>query len=302
MKYKVAVIILNWNSFEDTLRCISGTLKQTYQFFHLHVIDNGSRPAQDNLIKKRFEGINVHRLERNKGFTGGNNYGIKLAIEQNMDFVWLLNNDCIPDENCLQNLIEEYNNSPDTGILSPIIYFQEPSKKVLFAGGLFSKDPFGLTFTRNTKESKKWMDGHSEDFVVWGTAPLIKTAVLQKTGLFDERFFAYKEDVDLSLRMSIKGFRNRVSFIAKVHHRKPDYVQDGINYRPHYYYYMSRNQFLIIRKYLNLKLSLIAYLRHILNSLRHYKKFSHLGASVVANAIIRGLIHGLLRINGEFKH
>jgi GT2 family glycosyltransferase len=136
--HSVAVIILNWNGIEDTLSCLESVNKQTFEDFKIIVIDNGSvdesvkilktLPPQDSLVKLY--------NEKNLGFSGGVNTGIKWAIENNISHVALLNNDAIIDKDWLENLTLSIDNK-EIGISTSLI-LHEDGKTIDSTGDFYS--------------------------------------------------------------------------------------------------------------------------------------------------------------------
>ena len=106
----VAIILVNWNGKKDTLFCLASLSKFKVQSLKLKVVvvDNGSTDNSVEVIRKKFSDIEVVETGRNLGFTGGNNIGIHRALEWGADYVWLLNNDTVVDNNALAALLEAF--------------------------------------------------------------------------------------------------------------------------------------------------------------------------------------------------
>ncbi len=102
----VAVIIVNWNGKDDTIACLESLSKLRVKPFTLLtvVVDNDSKDNSIPLIRTRFPYVTVIDNQKNLGFTGGNNVGIRWALDQGTDFVWLLNNDTIVHPEALSGL------------------------------------------------------------------------------------------------------------------------------------------------------------------------------------------------------
>ena len=121
----VIIILLNWNSLEDTLRCIDSIFKSTYPHFEIIVVDNGSDVNPEDTLDAAYPGVQVIRNSENRGFTGGNNQGIRLALEKNADYIWLLNNDTTVSPDTLRELVRAAETFPEAGLLSPVVYVQD---------------------------------------------------------------------------------------------------------------------------------------------------------------------------------
>lgn len=209
---KVTIVILNHNGFKDTFFCLTTLLKTKYSNFHIIVVDNGSKDDESALLKKIFKNkrINFLRFKKNLGFTGGNNRILKTI---NTKYVVLLNNDVEVSLDWLSPLVKRMEKDDKIAVIQPKILWLTNKKYFDYAGacGGFI-DIFGYPFTRgrmfNTIEKDK---GQYDSLmrVLWasGAAMMIRKSVLDKIGLFDERFFNYMEEIDLCYRINKAGFK-----------------------------------------------------------------------------------------------
>jgi len=127
---KVFIIILNWDNWTDTKDCLKSLENNGYPNYEVVVVDNGSTEKFEISDPK----IKVIYNKENLGFSGGNNVGIKYALDNNADYVLLLNNDTIVNHNFLNKLVEIAEKDNKIGMVGPKIYFPD-SKKIWFAGG-----------------------------------------------------------------------------------------------------------------------------------------------------------------------
>ena len=210
------VVVLNFNGWEETIPCIEALLKQSYTKFHILLIDNGSK---DESLKKltRFDNhdkITFHKEPINLGFAGGVNVGIRKAIKEGYEYTVLLNNDATVTKNWLEILIESLstqNASVVTGLL-----LDSTGKKIESTGDSYSN--FGLPFARQRDDDVE--TAYDSGFVFGGTAgaSVYKTALFEEIGLFDEKFFAYYEDTDISYRAQLAGHKAYYEKTAIAHH------------------------------------------------------------------------------------
>ena len=120
---KVAIVILNWNGLADTLECLDSLQKIVYPNYVVVVIDNGSNGNDAEIIKKKFgDFVFVIEEEKNLGFAGGCNEGIRWALHSGAKYVLLLNNDTVVDPNFLIELVNVAQNDPQIGIVGPKVY------------------------------------------------------------------------------------------------------------------------------------------------------------------------------------
>ncbi|MBP9738867.1 glycosyltransferase family 2 protein [Candidatus Saccharibacteria bacterium] len=201
----VLIVILNFNGWEETLTCVDAVLKQTYKDFHIYLIENGSK---DESIKK-LKGFEDHQKityiknPKNLGFAGGVNQGITHAIENDYEYVALLNNDAIVDKDWLKQLVatsKKVGSSATTGLL-----LDGPGKKIESTGDCYCD--WGLPFPRQREEDVS--NALESGFVFSGTAgaSLYTTELFRDIGLFDETFFAYFEDTDIGFRAQLAGHK-----------------------------------------------------------------------------------------------
>lgn len=254
----ISVVIIHYNTPEDTLECLASLAQvRTKNFqFSVTIVDNASREPFEiprALAKANWE---VVRSESNLGFTGGNNLGIKHALESsNSDYILLLNSDTYVDPNFLIQLYDHAQNFPQDGMINPKIYFAKgyefheasykPTEKgnVIWFGGGSIDWPNLLAFHRAVDELDRGQVQtiRHTDFAT-GCCVLIKREVIEKIGLLDERFFLYLEDVDWSVRAQQAGYQIGFCPEALVWHKNAG--SSGGSGSSLQQYYMTRNRLL----------------------------------------------------------
>lgn len=203
---RVAIIILNWNGINDTIKCLDSFRHQTYKNFKITVIDNGS--TDDSLIRleeysQKNKYIKIIHNDNNLGFAGGVNTGIRHALSEGFDYVALFNNDAVADKDWLKKLVEAIK-PKDIGISTGLLLHRD-GKTIDSTGDWYSI--WGLPFPRNRNDKAKKAPSGGYVFSASGGASLYKTEVLRQVGLFDEDFFAYYEDTDISFRAQLFGWK-----------------------------------------------------------------------------------------------
>jgi GT2 family glycosyltransferase len=204
----VAIVIINWNSFELTKDTLLSLQKSTNQNFDCIVVDNGSVDNSATLLEHAFPKIILIRAGENKGFTGGNNIGMQFALDKGYEFIMMLNNDVEVDPNFLEPLLQNLNSNQNVGAVQPLIYFHHDKNLIWNAGTTFN--PFlGICATPNynqrDNEHTQTQISKKIDWIT-GCAFMIRASVLKQIGLLKEGFFIYYEDVDLSFRIKSAGF------------------------------------------------------------------------------------------------
>src|SRR5262245_28699969 len=124
MQPRVALIILCYNGLEDTLACLHSLERLEYSRDRLEVviIDNASSDGTPDTIRREFPGVTLIETGANLGYAAGNNVGLRYAVEQDFDYVLLLNNDTEVAPNFLTLLIAAAETDPHIGVVGPTIY------------------------------------------------------------------------------------------------------------------------------------------------------------------------------------
>lgn len=197
-------MIPNWNGERMLAKCLKSLEKQTLAA-EVILVDNGSSDGSVELIKKEFPKVTLIENKKNLGFAGGVNRGIKHAIEHGADFVALFNNDAFAEKDWLEKLLELMKTNNNAGIVTCKL-MRDDKKHFDSTGDFYSI--WGLPYPRgrNRKDAGQF-DEAEEVFGASGGASLYRTKMLKEIGLFDERFFAYYEDVDLSFRARLAAWK-----------------------------------------------------------------------------------------------
>ncbi|WP_294341471.1 glycosyltransferase family 2 protein [uncultured Clostridium sp.] len=238
---KISVIIPNYNGEKIIDGCIQSLLKQEYKDFNIIVVDNNSADDSVKIIEERYPSITLIKNKENLGFAAAVNIGIKASKS---DFVALLNNDTEVDEKWLVNLYSVI--SKDDKIFSAsskMIRFYERDK-IDDAGDQYNL--LGWAYKRGDGVS---IDQFNKDKIIFSTcagAGLYRRKIFEEIGYFDENFFAYLEDVDVSFRGNIYGYKNIYVNNAIVYHMVS--ATSGSRHNEFKVKLASRNSMYLIRK------------------------------------------------------
>lgn len=212
---RVAVIVPNWNGADRLAACLDSLLEQSLKS-HIIVVDNGSTDGSLELLQK-YPDIELIKHDVNRGYAGGVNPGFKRAIELKLDYVAPFNNDAVADKEWLKLLVEELDVRQDVGIATCKILNSDGSQ-IDSTGDYYTT--WGLPYPRGREETDiNKYDEYKEIFAASGGASLYRVSMLKEIGLLDEDFFAYYEDVDLSFRAQLAGWRIRYVPAAVVYHQ-----------------------------------------------------------------------------------
>ena len=211
---RTAVVIPNWNGLDTIQECLDSVLKQTREII---VVDNGSTDGSLEFIRSSYPAVELVKNKVNLGFAGGVNTGINKARELGYDYVILLNNDAVVENNWLKLLVSELDKQSDVGIATSKILTSD-GKRIDSTGDVYTS--WGLPYPRGRNEPTSNKYDQSRDiFSASGGASIYRVAMLDEIGLFDNNFFAYYEDVDISFRAQLYGWKVRYVPGAIVHHQ-----------------------------------------------------------------------------------
>jgi len=254
---KVSIIILNWNGLEDAIECLESLKKITYPSYDVIVVDNGSKGNDAQVLREKF-GDYIHLIENDKnyGYTGGNNIGIKYALNNlSPDYFLILNNDVVVDPDFLTQMVEVAESDVSIGVAGCKVYYYDFPNRIQSAGARVNMRT-GQSYSIGIKQMDTGQfDRQQEVDYVSGCCLLVKKEVVQKVGLFDEGYFCYWDEIDYCFRAREAGYKVVYIPLAKIWHKKfmkeqlwqktrAEGQQTGLPY-----YFTARNNFRFMRKH-----------------------------------------------------
>jgi GT2 family glycosyltransferase len=220
---RVAVVVLNWNGWPDTIACLD-SIRQGSIVPRVVVVDNGSTDGSPGRIRAESPWANLVELPSNRGFGGGMNAGIAAALRDgpSIDYVWVLNNDTLVEPQTLSRMVSVGDADARIGIVGSRLVDADGTGRIQAMGGGTVNRWLGTTSTRLVASP-----GALEHLV--GASLLVRRTVLLEIGGFDERYFFYLEDTDLTLRTRRAGWRLAVADDATVVHRRGASINHGVS-------------------------------------------------------------------------
>ena len=286
----VYAITLNWNRCEDTVACLESLNDLTYPNKTLLLVDNASDDGTAEVVTSRFPDIEIIANEHNLGFAAGFNVGIRRAFDQGADFVFIINNDAIIEEDALSEMMSLVED--DVGLIAPKIYYASEPDRIWSVGGM--RQPMTIEMTGDAQgeiDSEKWSSVLERDYLV-GCALLISRRLYEKVGLFDERFYMYYEDSDLSLRARQAGFRLLLSPRSHVLHKVA--ISSNGKGSPFERYWMAYSSVLFFRKHVKRWRWLIVIPYRTVSAVKTVWQLFWQGRRKAMWAYVRGLRDGIL--------
>jgi GT2 family glycosyltransferase len=270
-------VVLNWNGGPDTLAALE-SLDGTPTI----CVDNGSGDGSDGLVEERFPEVELLRTGANLGFSGGNNVGLRRALERGAEWVLLMNNDAVAQAGLPAALAAAATARPDAGLLACKVLLAD-GERLEYAGADFNAT---LGYSgRSIGYGRHDRFGELRDVGrVDGAAMAVSRAAAERAGLLDESLFAYVEDVEWSLRVRAAGFA--VVFVPDAVVRHKGSVATGGRASTTNLYYSVRNTIVVCERYRPLPRGLRALRRgvilgaHLAQAVRHPARREAMGAAL----------------------
>jgi GT2 family glycosyltransferase len=214
----VVVVVLNYNTFEWTDRCIAALETLSYSNWRLLVVDNASTDGSYACLMATHPTVGYLKAPHNLGFAGGCNLGIRRALELNADYVWLLNSDTTCEPRALRAMVSRAESSNDIGAVGCLVFEMDaPDVIQCWGGGRYDL----WTGWGNVMKGPARLD------YLTGTSMLVRAAALRETGLLDDRFFFYFEDTEFGYRLRRGGWTLAVAPDARIWHATSQSVGPG---------------------------------------------------------------------------
>jgi len=262
---KIGIIILNYNTgrvIGDCLSSIEKLKKNNFEIF-IYFVDNASVEKSYKEVLKGIDNIRIIENSYNLGFSGGNNVGIKKALEEGCNWVLILNPDTVVDQNLLIEFSKVVRNDPQIAIVGPKIYFakgnefhknryseKQLGKVIWYAGGKIDwKNILASHIGVDEVDEGQYGEIVETDFAS-GAAMFIRKEIFEKTGFFNERYFLYLEDLEFCQRAKKKGFKVVFAPGAIVWHKNASSTKVGSSLQD---YFITRNRLLFGMKFASLR-------------------------------------------------
>ena len=294
---KIAIIIINWNTYQLTFNCLKSLEECIYKNKTIFFVDNGSKDGSGDKIALEFPEINYIKNTKNEGFTGANNKALKIILKQNFDYALLLNNDTQVNPNFLCHLEARMSSDKNLAATQPLILDLQNKNTIWNAGGSLNTFFcfFKTKYNRTTYKPKLKIDTSTQ--WISGCCVLVNIEVIKKVGLLDNRFFAYFEDADWSIRMTNLGYKLGVVPESIIYHLKSGSTKKNNTFNegylsPYAHYLNVRNHIYLIKKHSFFN-SIGSWTYQILKITSYSIYFILRGRSGKLKMVWRGLLDGI---------
>jgi GT2 family glycosyltransferase len=210
----VCCVVVNWNGWPDTLECLASLAAQDYPALRVLVVENGSTNDSAARIRAAYPDIPLLETGANLGFPSGCNAGIRRAVEDSADLIWLLNNDTVAPPDTCSKLVAHALALPHAGIVGSVLYYMhDPSQVQAWGGGAVSP------WLGRTSHFHAPAPLGPRSYLTFASA-LIPREVFLRVGVLYEGFFMYWDDADLALRVTRAGYTLTVAQDTAILHKE----------------------------------------------------------------------------------
>ena len=240
---KITAVILNTNRKVDTLECLASLEANNYPDLRVIVLDNASTDSSIDAIKVSFPQVEIISILENRGYAGNNNVGIKAALDQEPDWIFVLNEDIIFSKDALIQLMNTAAELPEAGIIGPLVMHNSEPEVIQSAGGELNKSWDSIHRAQDEVDCGQFKRPEEVDWI-HGCAIGVRREAILNAGLLDERFFYYWEETEWCLRIRSKGWKAYMIPQARIWHKG---VQRNYQPSPNVTYYATRNRLLLLK-------------------------------------------------------
>lgn len=246
---RVGVVVLDWNGGLDTLAAVDSVFSDTAGLdVDAIVVDNASREPVLDEVRRRHGSVRTVASPRNEGYAGGNNLGIRLALDAGAEYVLVLNNDALLRPGALRALVDTARADPAVGAVgAKILRTEDPSRLWLAWGEINWRQSLVRLVGAGRLDGPRWSVARDVPWVS-GCAILLSRRALERIGAFDEEYFAYHEEVDWCARAREAGLRVVWQPAAVVLHRGQA-SSGGATYVSRKQYLAARNAVRFVRSH-----------------------------------------------------
>lgn len=245
----VYIVLVNYNSSDDTIDCVNSIEQSNYRDYRIIIVDNCSDDKEKEKLKLISSKPTVDLIcsNKNSGWASACNIGMKKAVDDNVEYVMLLNNDTLVDSDFIQSFMDNIEKFPKLGMVSSKIIYESQRNRIWSAGGYYDK--FRCTgimgkYKQIDHEPKGLIE---EATFLTGCSVLIPVEAIRQVGYFDESYFMYADDLEYSRRFLKFGYKLYYFSDSIIYHKVS--AASGGEYSPFYCEWCTRSNLKYIREH-----------------------------------------------------
>ena len=244
---RVAILILNWNDFRNTIETLRSVRGLEYQNFEVWVVDNGSTDGSRDALAWEFPEVRILSSLENLGVAGGRNFGLEAILAHGRaDYVLILDNDVAVEPRLLNKLVEAAEGGADLGIVGPVIYYHSDPRRIWSAGArIVFREVTAKSPAKNRIETAGRAKRVEQVDCITGCCMLVKRQVFDAIGRFNPQYFMVGNETEFCYRATKRGHRSAVVTDAKLWHKVS--ASTGGSYSPPRAYFTGRSTILFLK-------------------------------------------------------
>lgn len=247
---RVVLIVVTYNSARDVDACLGALARARLAGAEVVVVDNASTDGTAALVRERFPWASVIDAPANLGFAGGNDLGIRRALEAGAEWIYLLNPDTDVDPGFLEEALAVGGADPRAAAVQSLLLLHPDRDRVNTAGNEIHFLGFGYCGAYRAPRAAVPEEAREIPFAS-GAGVLLRAEALGEVGAFDDFLFMYQEDQDLGIRLRLRGWRARLAPRSIVWHHY------AFSRNPRKYFFLERNRYLVLAKNLRVRSLLV---------------------------------------------
>lgn len=240
----VYIIVLNYNGYVDTVECIESLKAITYKNHRIVIVDNNSTDGSCGKLKSEYIDIEFVESDENLGYAGGNNLGIKRALENNAGYVCIINNDVVVEPSFLEPILSKMEKDKSIGIAGSKVCEYTDRSKIQSTGSRV--DLFrGNVYQLNTGVPADSVKEDLEVDYISGACLVVRKDVIDKTGLLPEVYFLFFEETEWCLKAGRAGYKVKCICDSAIYHKGSSTIDKISGIKE---YYMVRNNIIFEKR------------------------------------------------------
>lgn len=253
----VYIVVLNFNSYEDTLKCVKSIERISYPNYRVVIVDNNSSDNSFEILSEKLSNHTLLLSNKNFGYANGNNLGIKYAIDNDAQYICILNNDVEVEEDFLEPLIYTLQNDKTIGMVGPCICDYEKRDIIQSMGANIN------LYTGLTQGKYKGIKYESikEDMVdvdyLGGACFVVRADIIREFGMMPENYFLFFEETEFCFNIKRNGYRLACLRNSRVYHKRSATIS---KFKGLGYYFLNRNRIIFMRRNAKLFQRIIFYI------------------------------------------